>query len=155
MAVFNHYGWDTYNVFYSELQWHGPDLRLPVEWRASLQFTDQHSVGDELAGDCDTQNYEVKIAAQYKLVLVTLAGRLSVQTDFSHLLEGLSAVASVGAGETGHGLDQRDQEELDITLDYKTPCLDGLWLRVRGGWRDRDGNRTEDYRAILNYERTF
>lgn len=192
LAVFNHYGWDTYNTFYTELQWHGPGLRLPVDWKVGFQFTDQHSVGDELLGEVDTQQYGAKFAAQYKRALITLAvtktsnhgsagvrndwggspsylssmisdfdrpgelaGRLTVQTDLSPLVPGLSTAVSMGAGDTDHGPDQRRQEELNLTLDYKPPGVENLWLRVRGAWNDRDGDQTEDYRAILNYERTF
>lgn len=192
LVIFNHYGWDTYNTFYTELQWGAPGLYLPVDWRIALQFTDQRSVGDELLGEVDTQQLGAKIATSWNGFLVSLsatktsndgtvgvrndwggspsylssmvsdfdrpgefAGRLSVQTDLHRLTEGLSAALSVATGETDHGPDQRSQEELDLTLDYNSPHLDGLWLRVRGAWHDRGGENTEDYRMILNYERSF
>ena len=48
-----------------------------------------------------------------------------------------------------------DQSELDITLDYRFSegLLDGLWIRLRGAWLNRDDDNDErDLRAILNYE---
>ena len=65
VGFINHYGWDTFNTFYTEASWlqpldHGLDLKL------SAQFTDQRSVGDELIGDFDAQHFGAKASAGYK-----------------------------------------------------------------------------------------
>jgi hypothetical protein len=188
-AAFNHFGWDTFNTFYSELQWHGPGFALPVKLRAAFQFTDQRSVGDELLGDFETQNYGAKVAVGYKAMLVTfassktarnatienpwggspsyvssmisdfdrpgeLAFRLIVNTDLGTVVQGLSGVASVGTGDSA-GTDTERQKELDLTLDYRPPCIDGIWFRARGAWNDSDGAQTEDFRLIVNYRKKF
>ena len=71
------------------------------------------------------------------------------------MMPGLSGLVSFAHGETEDDDKFPDQDELDLTIDYRAPWLEDLWLRVRGGWRDRDGDLTEDYRVILNYEKTF
>lgn len=49
-----------------------------------------------------------------------------------------------------------DQREVDLTFDYVFPegRLEGLWLRLRGAWRQEDGAPRDAYqiRFILNYE---
>jgi hypothetical protein len=52
-----------------------------------------------------------------------------------------------------------DQEEFDITVDYRfqTPLLEGLWLRARAAFVVEDddvagASDVDDIRVILNYE---
>jgi hypothetical protein len=83
--------------------------------------------------------------------------------DFKELgLPGFSAFTNYALGfdaESAFGDSQAefsDQQEVDVTFDYVFPegLLKGLWLRVRGAWREEDGAPRDDYqvRVILNYE---
>lgn len=73
LGVFNHYGWDTFNTAYAELQWGCEGESLPVDWSFGLQFTDQRSVGEEWVGQFHNQHYGARIAGRYKWVTGTLA----------------------------------------------------------------------------------
>ena len=85
-----------------------------------------------------------------------LAVRLIVSADLAAVTEGLSGLASIGYGDTDDSLiDNRSQQEFDITLDYRPPRIEGLWFRVRGAWRERGSDLTEDFRVIVNYELSF
>jgi hypothetical protein len=80
--------------------------------------------------------------------------------DFSRVgLEGLSGFVNYARGNDAHADDGSklpDQEELDVTLDYRfqRARLKGLWLRARGAFgRERDGGDTQnELRLILNYD---
>lgn len=80
---------------------------------------------------------------------------LGLSYDFGKLgLEGLSASVKYGRGDAPDF--SPDQEELDITLDYRPGQgrLSGLWLRLRAAWVDQHGAGAQDlkdYRVILNY----
>jgi hypothetical protein len=86
---------------------------------------------------------------------------LGLSYDFSELgLPGLSGFVNYAEGDTPDGGPRAspDQEEFDMTVDYRPTwrLLDGLWLRARAAWLDRDGGGdVTDYRLILNYERSF
>ncbi len=82
--------------------------------------------------------------------------------DFSGLgWSGLSAFVNYAEGDTP---DQGptaslDQEELDVTVDYRFQSrpLKGLWLRARAAFVNQDeavagADDLDDYRLILNYE---
>lgn len=83
------------------------------------------------------------------------AVRLALQADASPLVQGLSGVVSLGHGDTSDGPNSGEQQEIDLTVDYRPPVLEGLWFRVRHAWRTLDGETTTDFRLILNYERLF
>ena len=90
---------------------------------------------------------------------------LGLSYDFSELgLPGLSGFVNYADGDTPDGGPRAspDQEEFDVTVDYRPDLrlLNGLWLRARAAWLDRDetpagGGDVTDYRLILNYERFF
>ncbi|NIP93384.1 MAG: OprD family porin, partial [Akkermansiaceae bacterium] len=63
-----------------------------------------------------------------------LALRTVLSTDFGEHLPGLSGLLSFAHGETEDGDKFPQQDEFDVTIDYKPPWLEELWLRVRGGW---------------------
>ena len=44
-----------------------------------------------------------------------------------------------------------------MTVDYRPEktLFKDLWFRVRLGWNERDDQRREEYRFIVNYSRTF
>jgi hypothetical protein len=74
-------------------------------------------------------------------------------------LRGVSGVASYASGRNARnpatGMSQPDQEELDLTLDYrlKEGRLRGLWFRARAAFLEQDpGGTTTDFRLIVNYE---
>ena len=90
---------------------------------------------------------------------------LGLSYDFSELgLPGLSGFVNYADGDTPDSGPRAspDQEEFDVTVDYRPTLglLDGLWLRARAAWLDRNdapagGGDVTDYRLILNYERSF
>ena len=84
-----------------------------------------------------------------------IAGRLMIQTDVSPVIPGLSGVLSLGHGDTSDGFTPGKQQELDITIDYRPPAVEGYWFRIRQAWRTLAGETTTDFRVILNYERGF
>jgi hypothetical protein len=74
-------------------------------------------------------------------------------------LDGFSFFANYARGNTPDSGENGspDQEEIDITVDYrfKRDFLKGLWLRVRGAYLNQDGpegNDVKQFRAIINYE---
>jgi hypothetical protein len=85
--------------------------------------------------------------------------------DFGQIgLPGLSGFVNYAEGDTpdAGAAASPDQEEFDVTLDYRFtgPLLEGLWLRGRAAFLDRDdgvpgGGDVTDYRVILNYEFSF
>jgi len=72
IGAISQYSWDVFNTFFAEANgaWEVGD-GLAV--RLSGQFTDQRSIGDELAGSFDTNNVSVKAAASLGGAQVTLA----------------------------------------------------------------------------------
>lgn len=94
--------------------------------------------------------------------------RMGVSCDFSELgLKGLAAATSWTRGNTpddcpdSDPASSPDQEEFDITVDYRPPIagLENLWFRVRYAVNDADatlgGVRQNDFRAILNFSFEF
>jgi hypothetical protein len=72
---------------------------------------------------------------------------------------GLSMFTNYARGNTPDSGENAspDQEEIDLTVDYrfKRDFLKGLWLRVRGAYLNQDGpegNDVKQFRAIINYE---
>lgn len=73
--------------------------------------------------------------------------------------DGLSLFTNYARGNTpDSGVNASpDQEEIDLTVDYrfKSDFLKGVWLRVRGAYLDQDGQEgidVKELRAIINYE---
>lgn len=88
---------------------------------------------------------------------------VGVSYDFKDVgAPGFSAFTNFASGfdaESAFDEGQRqitDQREVNLTLDYVFPegKLEGLWLRLRGAWRNEEGAPRDDYqiRAIINYE---
>lgn len=85
--------------------------------------------------------------------------------DFTRLgLPGLSGFVNYAEGDTPDSGSRAspDQEEFDITVDYRfqSRTMRGLWLRARAALLDQDddvpgANDVDDYRVILNYQRSF
>ena len=52
-----------------------------------------------------------------------------------------------------NGMDLEDDQEFDITLDYKpeTNVLKGLWVRLKYAETERGDRTRRDFRAIVNY----
>ncbi len=72
IGAINYYTWDTFNIFYSELNF----LKVWNEEIASkinMQFTHQDSIGDELIGKFSTNHYGVRARTSYKNTILTLA----------------------------------------------------------------------------------
>jgi hypothetical protein len=84
----------------------------------------------------------------------------SVSYDFARLgAPGLSAILNYVEAWDGRVLGLRDDaRELDLTIDYRIPerfgWYQGLWLRLRAAWLDRE--RTDkhgtDVRVIVRYD---
>ena len=72
LGLFNLYGWDTYNTLYTEGNWSSYFLRT-LGTKVGVQYTDQRSVGDELAGDFRTYAIDAQLAMSYRNALLTLA----------------------------------------------------------------------------------
>jgi len=80
--------------------------------------------------------------------------------DFSRIgLDGLNAFGRYAYGNTpdSRAVASPDQDELDLTVDYrfKEGFLKGLWLRLRGAYLDQEGPEARDVtniRVILNYD---
>ena len=72
IGAINYYAWDTINIVYSE-------LNFIHEWNDEIasnisgQFTHQKSIGDELIGKFDTNQYGVRLRTSYKNAILTLA----------------------------------------------------------------------------------
>jgi len=79
--------------------------------------------------------------------------------DFAHIgWHGLSGFINFASGDTPDTgvLASPDQDEFDITLDYRPPkgFLQRLWMRARASFVDQHGPEAidiADYRVILNY----
>jgi len=72
IGAFNNYGWDTFNTAYVEGGWVDPLAQL-LGVTVSAQFTDQRSVGDELAGNFNTNSFGLSLAGDYQGMLLALA----------------------------------------------------------------------------------
>ena len=87
--------------------------------------------------------------------------RVGLAYDFSQIgLRGFSANANYVQGNTPDSgpVATPDQNEWNLTVDYKpTPdFLKNLWLRVRVGENELEGERTrEEFRIIINYSIPF
>jgi len=87
---------------------------------------------------------------------------LGFSYDFSRVgIPGLSSFVNYARGDTPDSGKNAspDQEELDVTVDYrfKNGPLKGLWLRGRAAFVDQDDDVSgavdlQDYRFIVNYE---
>ena len=72
IGMVNLYSWDLWNTLYADLNatWE-PTAKTDI--RMSLQFTDQHSVGDELDGEFSTYVFGGKATASYHGAILSLA----------------------------------------------------------------------------------
>jgi hypothetical protein len=77
LGGFNIYGWDTFNTAYIEGNWADPLMRNHG-FKASVQFTDQRSVGGKLAGDFTTNSFGLAMAGSRFGTILTAA---YTQTD--------------------------------------------------------------------------
>jgi predicted porin len=85
---------------------------------------------------------------------------IGVSYDFSRIgLDGLSGFANYANGNTPESgpTSSPDQEELDLTVDYriKKGFMKGFWLRLRGATLNQRGPGAEDVdeiRVVLNYD---
>jgi hypothetical protein len=68
----NLYGWDTFNTTYIETSWVGPVLQK-YGFKASAQYTDQRSVGDELLGSINTNALGLSLTGSRNGRMLTLA----------------------------------------------------------------------------------
>lgn len=81
---------------------------------------------------------------------------IGVSYDFKHAsLPGFSGFVNFASGD-GRTDGGADEDEYDITVDYRPPegFFDGLWLRTRVAHVDQHGanaNDFTDYRVIVNY----
>lgn len=72
IGAINYYTEDTLNIFYSELNF-TKELSDEITTRVSAQFSHQKSIGDELIGEFDTNNYGVQFQSDYRNAILTLA----------------------------------------------------------------------------------
>lgn len=72
LAVFNHYGRDFMNIFYTELNSRARPIK-GLGLQLSAQFTHQNSIGDELGGDFDTHSWGAKLGISYHSLLLNIA----------------------------------------------------------------------------------
>ncbi len=71
-GLFNFYGWDTFNTAYVEANWVDPIIRR-YGLKASVQYTDQRSVGEELVGDFRTNQLGLLLAGSRGGLVLKLA----------------------------------------------------------------------------------
>jgi len=96
------------------------------------------------------------------------AGERSVRASLSHDftdwgLKGVAASTSWVFGDTPDSgpAASSDQQEFNVTLDYRPPLkyLDNFWFRIRYAWNDlaslSGGEERSDFRVILNYSLAF
>ena len=76
IGAINHYAWNFMNTFYAEANGQ-VNLFEQVPVSASLQYTDQRSVGDALGGRFATQTGGARLAVSYRNAILTLAGTLT------------------------------------------------------------------------------
>lgn len=186
------YNPDTFNTFYieSSANFYPSD---DIEVKTALQFTDQRSVDDELAGDFQTQHYGAKCATTYgnlngALVYTYTASDHRIRKpwggspsynsimigdfdragesaygvglgyDFTaRYIEGFSTSVKWVYGDASES-DQRDQQEINLNLDYRPEHIENLWLRLRYGDHSSVGSSDEDiedFRIIINYAVAF
>jgi len=87
--------------------------------------------------------------------------RVGLAYDFAQIgLDGFSAFANYVQGNTPDSGAKAtpDQNEWNFTVDYRPSVdfLENLWLRVRAGSNELEGERTrEEFRVILNYSIPF
>ncbi len=72
ISAIDQYGWDTYNTLYLETERIVP-LGGDFSLKTGLQFTDQHSVGDQLLGNFDAQHLGVKAALGFRSLIASTA----------------------------------------------------------------------------------
>lgn len=70
VGAVNQYGWDMFNTFYTESD-RLFQLSDDLSFRLGAQFTDQRSVGDDLAGSFSTQSGGVKAALEYQNLIAS------------------------------------------------------------------------------------
>ena len=71
LGAFNYYGWDTYNTLYVEANWNSVLLR-DYGIKLGAQFSNQKSVGDELVGDFETNQFGINFSGSYNNAVITL-----------------------------------------------------------------------------------
>jgi len=72
IGAIDYYAWDTINILYSELNF-THEWNDEVASSVSGQFTHQKSIGDELIGAFDTNQYGMRVRTSYKNAILTLA----------------------------------------------------------------------------------
>lgn len=69
---FNYYGWDTFNTAYLESNWISPFLQS-YSVKVKVQYADQRSVGDELAGRFNTHSFGLGLNGGRNGLILNLA----------------------------------------------------------------------------------
>ena len=73
VGAINQYGWDLWNTFYAEAELTRAISGTEFTTKTSLQFIDQRSVGDEFAGDFDTQLFGASLGLGLRGFITSVA----------------------------------------------------------------------------------
>ena len=149
----NQYGWDLWNTFYGEMEFDMQVPRTDLTAQASFQFSDQRSVGDQLAGEFDTQLFGASLGFGLHGFLTSLS---FTTTDEEATIRnpwgghpGYNSVMISDFDRAGE-----DSYRLGLSYDLAKVGLDGLSAfanfvhgDVPAGGNDQDEwNVTVDYR---------
>ena len=151
----NYYGWETFNTFFVEGTTH-MELAEKMDLRLSAQVTDQRSVGDELVGDFDTQQFAAKASLGWRGAIFTLGG--SVVGDDAGIRKPWGGTPSYVSIQR-YDFDRANEKALLFGLSYNTDYFSSLGLssffNVAHGWDAEDPFTGQDLVDRTEYDITI
>ncbi len=153
LGATNQYGWDMWNTFYGQGEVGVPIPNTEFTAKAALQFVDQRSVGDDLAGEFDTQFFGASLGLGLRGFLTSVAfTKTADEATIRNPWGGHPGFNSVMISD----FDRAGEESyrLGLSYDFSGMGVDGLSAfanlvhgDVPGGQEDQDEwNVTVDYK---------
>jgi len=151
-GAFNLYGWDTFNTAYVEGNWVDAVLRR-YGIKASAQFTDQRSVGDELVGGFKTNSFGLGLAGSRRGLVLKLA--------YTRTGEG-GAIRSPWGGPPTYNtvmiedFNRAGEKSLRLSLSVKRRDWEAWsgFLNIVTGWDAIEASTGENLSDITEYDLT-
>ena len=126
--------WDLFRTIYAEANWFY-ELPFEAQYKASVQYTEQRSNGDELLGDFDTWTAGVRGVLSYKNLIATVS--------FTQTADGAGIQSPYGGRPSYNSLmlsdfDRAGEKSLHAALSYEFTRIGveglGVSMHYAKGW---------------------
>ena len=148
----NQYGWDLWNTFYAQAELGMPIPNTEFTTKAALQFSDQRSVGDALAGDFDTQYFGSSLSLGLHGFVTSLAFTSTAEE---------ATIRNPWGGHPGFNsvmisdFDRAGEESYRVgfSYDFENLGLDGLSAFANFVHGDAPAGEQDEWNVTVDYHR--